>query len=82
MKSNGALESITANKASGCDGIPADLLKILNDDAVKVLYSISQQIWKTQQWHGIQDFIKPFIIRKWHKEKCANDYQLDNNLEV
>ena len=43
-----ALGSITMNKASGRDGIPAELFKILKDDAVKVLYSISQQIWKTQ----------------------------------
>ena len=45
-----ALESITASKASGDDGIPAELLLILKDDAVKVLHSICQQIWKTQQW--------------------------------
>ena len=45
-----ALESMTMNKASGGDGIPVELLKILKDDAVKVLHSISQQIWKTQQW--------------------------------
>ena len=44
-----ALESITTNKASGGDGIPVELL-ILKDDAVKVLHSICQQIWKTQQW--------------------------------
>ena len=37
-------------KASGCDGIPAELFKILNDAAVKVLHSVCQQIWKTQQW--------------------------------
>ena len=45
-----ALESITMNKASRCDGIPVELLQILKDDAVKVLHSICQQIWKTQQW--------------------------------
>ena len=45
-----ALESITINKASGGDGIPAESLKILKDDAVKVLHAICQQIWKTQQW--------------------------------
>ena len=45
-----ALESITANKASGGDGIPVELFQILKDDAVKVLYSICQQIQKTQQW--------------------------------
>ena len=45
-----ALESITMNKASGGDGIPAKLFKILKDDAVKVLHAIYYQIWKTQQW--------------------------------
>ena len=46
-----ALGSITVNKASGGDGILAELLQILKGDAVKVLHSICQQIWKTQQWH-------------------------------
>ena len=46
-----ALESITTNKASGGDGIPVELFQILKDDAVKVLHSICQQIWKTQQGH-------------------------------
>ena len=45
-----ALGSITTNKASGGDGIPVELFQILKDDAMKVLYSIGQQIWKTQQW--------------------------------
>ena len=45
-----ALESITMNKASRGDGIPVELFQILKDDAVKVLHSICQQIWKTQQW--------------------------------
>ena len=45
-----ALESITTNKASGGDGIPVELFHTLKDDAVKVLHSICQQIWKTQQW--------------------------------
>jgi len=45
-----ALESITMNKASGGDGIPVELFQILKDDAVKVLHSICQQTWKTQQW--------------------------------
>jgi len=45
-----ALGSITMNKASGGDGIPVELFQILNDDAVKVLHSMCQQIWKTQQW--------------------------------
>ena len=44
------VESITMNKASGGDGIPVELFQILKDDAVKVLHSICQQIWKTQQW--------------------------------
>jgi len=44
------LGSITMNKASGGDGIPVEILQILKDDAVKALYSICQQIWKTQQW--------------------------------
>ena len=46
-----ALESIMTNKASGGDGIPVELFQILKDDAVKVLHSICQQMWKTQQWH-------------------------------
>ena len=45
-----ALGSINMNKASGGDGIPGELFQILKDDAVKVLHSICQQIWKTQQW--------------------------------
>ena len=45
-----ALESITTKKASGVEGIPMELFQILKDDAVKVLHSICQQIWKTQQW--------------------------------
>ena len=45
-----ALESITMNKASGGDGIPVELFPVLKDDAVKVLHSVCQQIWKTQQW--------------------------------
>ena len=45
-----ALESFTSNKASGGDGSPAELFQTLKDDAVKVLHSICQQIWKTQQW--------------------------------
>ena len=47
-----ALESITMNKASRGDGIPVELFQILKDDAVKVLHSICQQSWKTQQWPG------------------------------
>ena len=50
------LESITTNKASGGDGIPAELFQILKDDAVEVLHSICQQTWKTQQWTGKGQF--------------------------
>ena len=56
-----ALESITMNKASGGDGIPAVLFQILKDDAVKVLHSICQQIWKTQQWP--QDWKRSVFIQ-------------------
>ena len=45
------LGSITTNKASGGDGIPVELFQILKDEAVKVLHSVCQQIWRTQQWH-------------------------------
>ena len=55
-----ALWCITANKASGGDGIPAELFKILKDEAVKVLHSICQQIWKTQQWS--QDWKRSVFI--------------------
>ena len=51
VKCKWALGSITTNKASGDDRIPAELSKILKNDAVKVLHSICQQIWKTQDWH-------------------------------
>ena len=50
LKSSGPLGSFTMNKASGGDIVPVELFKILKDDAVKMLYSIRQQIWKTQQW--------------------------------
>ena len=49
-KVNWALGSITTNKASGIDGIPAELFQILENDAVKVLHLTSQQVWKSQQW--------------------------------
>ena len=55
-----ALESITTNKASVGDGIPVELFQILKDDAVKVLHSICQQIWKTQQW--LQDWKRSVFI--------------------
>ena len=57
---NWALGSITTNKASGGDGISIELFQILKDDAVKVLHSICQLIWKTQQW--LQDWKKSVFI--------------------
>ena len=60
-----ALESITTNKASGGDGIPVELFQILKDDAVKVLHSICQQIWKTQQWP--QDWKGQFTLQSQRK---------------
>ena len=68
-----ALGSITINKASGGDGIPAEPFEILNDDAVKVLYSICQQIWKTQQWP--QDWKRSVFIpipKKGNAKECSN----------
>ena len=69
-----ALGSITMNKASGGDGIPVELLQILKDDAVKVLHSICQQIWKTQQWP--QNWKKSvfFPIPKKGNAKECSDY--------
>ena len=55
-----ALKSITMNKASGGDGIPVELFQILKDDAVKMLHSICQEIWKPWQWP--QDWKRPFFI--------------------
>ena len=68
-----ALGSITMNNASGSDGIPVELFKILKDDAVKVLYSICQQIWKTQQWP--QDWKRSVFIpipKKGNAKECSN----------
>ena len=68
-----ALESITMNKARGGDGIPVELFQILIDDAVKVLHSICQQIWKTQQW--LQDWKRSVFIpipKKGNAKECAN----------
>ena len=67
------LESITTNKASGCDGIPVELFQILKYDAVKVLHSICQQIWKTQQWP--QDRNRSVFIpipKKGNSKECSN----------
>ena len=67
-----ALESITMNKASGEDGIPVEIFQILKDDAVKVLHSICQQIWKTQQW--LQDWKRSIFIpipKKGSAKECS-----------
>ena len=65
-----ALGSMTTNKASGCDGIPVELFQILKDDAVKVLHSICQQIWKTQQ--RPQDWKGQFSFQFQRKAKPKN----------
>ena len=65
--------SITMNKASGVDRIPVELFQILKDDAVNVLHSIHQQIWKTQQWP--QDWKKSLFIpiaKKGNAKECSN----------
>ena len=67
------LGSITTNKASGGDGIPVELLQILEDDAVKVLHSICQEMWKTQQWP--QDWKRSVFIpisKKGNVKECSN----------
>jgi len=68
-----ALRSITTNKASGGKGIPVELFQILKDDAVKVLHSIYQQIWKTQQWP--QDWKRSVFIpipKKRNAKECSD----------
>ena len=68
-----ALGSITMNKASGGDGIPVELFQILKDDAVNVLHSIRQQIWKTQQWP--QDWKRSVLFpipKKGNTKECSN----------
>ena len=68
-----ALGSITTNKASGGEGIPAELFQILKDDAIKVLHSTCQQTWKTQQWP--QDWrisVLIAILKKSKAKKCSN----------
>ena len=72
-KVNWALGSITTNKASGGDGIPIELFQILKEDVVKVLHSICQQIWKTQQWP--QDWKRSVFIpipKKGNTKECSN----------
>ena len=68
-----ALESITANKASGAEGIPVELFQTLKDDTVKLLHSICQQIWKTQQWS--QDWKRSIFIpipKQGNAKECSN----------
>ena len=65
------------NKASGGDEIPADLFKILKDDAIKVLYSVCQQIWKTRQFQ--QDWKRPILIpipKKGSTKECSNHWTI------
>ena len=69
----GALGSITMNKTSGGDGIPVELIQILEDDAMKVLHSVCQQIWKTQQW--TQDWKRSVFIpvpKKGNAKECSD----------
>ena len=70
---NWALGSTAVNKASGYDGIPAELFKTLKDDAINVLHSLCQQIWKTQQWP--QDWKRSILIlisKKGSTKECSN----------
>ena len=72
-----ALGSITTNKASGSDGIPVELFQILKDDAVKVLHSICQQMWKMQQWS--EDWQRSVFIpipKKGNAKECSNYYKI------
>ena len=73
VQSQTALGSITMNKASGGDGIPIELFQVLKNDAVKVLHSRCQQIWKTQQW--LQDWKRSVFIpipKKGNAKECSN----------
>ena len=72
-----ALESNTMSKASGGDGTPVELFQILNDDAVKVLHSICQQIWKTQQWP--QDWKRSVFIPIPKERQCQRIFKLLHN---
>ena len=76
-----ALGSIITNKASGGDGTPVDLFQILKDDAVKVLHSICQQIWKTQQWpqDGKRSVFIP-IPKKGNAKECSNYHTIGTHL--
>ena len=84
-----ALGSITMNKARGGDGIPAELFQILKDDAVKVLHSICQQTWKTQQWpQDSKRLVFIPILKKGNAKECSDyciilhsSYILESNAE-
>ena len=68
-----SLGSITMNKANGGDGIPVELFQILEDDAVKVLHSICQQIWKTQKWpQDCKRSVFILIPKKGNLKECSN----------
>ena len=77
MKVKWALGSITTNKGSGGDGIPVELFQILKDDAVKVLHSICQQMWKTQQWP--QDWKKIGFHSNLKERQCQTMFKLLHN---
>ena len=75
-----ALESITTNNASGGDGIPVELFQILKDDTVKVLHSVCQRIWKTQQWP--QDWKRSVFIpvpKKGNAKECSKERRGESN---
>ena len=74
---------LTMNKASGGDGIPGEVFHVLKDDAVKVLHSVCQQIWKTQQWP--QDWKRTVFIpvpKKGNSKECSNYYAILLNPHV
>ena len=72
-KTNWALGSITINKSNGGDRIPVELFQILKDDAVKVVHSMGQQIWKTQQWPQEWKTLVFFpISKKGNARECSN----------
>ena len=77
FKENRETESITTNKASGGDGIPVQLFKILKEDAVKVLHSMCHQIWKTQLWP--QDWKRSIFILIPKKGQYQRMFQLPHN---
>ena len=74
-----ALESIITNKAAGSDGIPVELFQILKDDAVKVLHSVNQQVWKTQQWPLLE---KVCFHSNPKERQCQRMLQLPHNCTI